>query len=116
MRSPSVRRWGRLRWRGVSSSITSESTRRAPARGGVDMSCFYRRGKSLWIAFNDERGKRVCRPTGYKVGQEEAVRALLAELDRKAAEASAAPAYAPAAPVAVPAVPVTVPAVPVTVP
>ena len=55
------------------------------------MSCFYQRGRSLWIAFKDEQGKRVCRPSGYKVGQEEAVRVLLAELDRKATEAVAAP-------------------------
>jgi integrase len=67
------------------------------------MSSFYRRGKSLWIAFKNEHGKRVCRPSGYKVGQEEAVRALLVELDRRAAEAPAAPAIPAAPPVAPPA-------------
>src|SRR5262245_25247833 len=69
------------------------------------MSSFYRRGKSLWIAFKDERGKRGCRPSGYKVGQEEAVRALLAELDRKAAEIPAVRAEVPAVPAAAPAGP-----------
>jgi hypothetical protein len=54
------------------------------------MSCVYRRGKSLWVAFKDERGMRVCRPSGYKVGQEDAARALLAELDRKATDARGA--------------------------
>jgi integrase len=49
------------------------------------MSCVYARGKSLWIAYKDERGVRVCRPSGYKVGEEAAAEAVAAELDRKAA-------------------------------
>src|SRR4051794_21268203 len=48
------------------------------------MSCVYVRGKSLWIAYKDERGLRVCRPSGYKVGDEAAAEAVAAELDRKA--------------------------------
>ncbi|TMQ20531.1 MAG: hypothetical protein E6J91_03715, partial [Deltaproteobacteria bacterium] len=48
------------------------------------MSCVYARGKSLWIAYKDERGIRVCRPSGYKVGEEAAADAVAAELDRKA--------------------------------
>jgi integrase len=56
------------------------------------MSCLYKRGKSLWVAFKDERGARVCRPTGYKVGEEAAARLLLVELERKAADAAASEA------------------------
>jgi len=48
------------------------------------MSSVYARGKSLWIAYKDERGIRVCRPSGYKVGEEGAAEAVAAELDRKA--------------------------------
>ena len=48
------------------------------------MSCVYVRGKSLWIAYKDERGLRVCRPSGYKVGDEAAAEAVAVELDRKA--------------------------------
>src|SRR2546422_8184022 len=71
---------------GASSNTTSGSTRPARARSGVDMSSFYQRGRSLWVSFKDARGKWVCRPSGYKVGQEAEVRALLAELDRKGTE------------------------------
>src|ERR1043165_5037824 len=53
------------------------------------MSCVYVRGKSLWIAYKDERGLRVCRPSGYKVGEEVAAQAVAAELDRKAIAAQA---------------------------
>jgi len=49
----------------------------------------YKRGNSLWVAFKDERGIRVCKPSGYKVGEEPAARALLAELERKATDAQA---------------------------
>jgi integrase len=56
------------------------------------MSSMYRRGNVLWLAFKDERGIRVCKPSGYRVGDETAARELLAELDRKAAEAAPAPA------------------------
>ena len=48
------------------------------------MSSVYPRGNSLWIAYKDERGIRVCRPSGYKVGEEEAAQAVAVELDRKA--------------------------------
>ena len=54
------------------------------------MGSLYKRGNTLWVAFKDQSGQRVCRSSGYKVGQEAAAEALLAELDRKAAEAVAA--------------------------
>jgi integrase len=50
------------------------------------MGSLYTRGNTLWVAFKDHSGKRVCKSSGYKVGQEAAAEALLAELVRKAAE------------------------------
>ena len=47
------------------------------------MSCIYKRGNTLWLAYKDATGKRVCRPSGFRIGQEAEARALLAELERQ---------------------------------
>src|ERR1051325_3754888 len=54
------------------------------------MGSLYKRGNTLWVAFKDQAGKRVCRSSGYKIGQEAAAEAVLAELNQKAAEPAAA--------------------------
>ena len=56
------------------------------------MGSMYKRGNVLWLAFKDERGVRVCKSSGYKVGEETAAEALLAELDKKASEVDSAAA------------------------
>ena len=47
------------------------------------MSCIYKRGHALWVAYNDATGKRVCRSSGYRVGQEAEARVFLAELENQ---------------------------------
>lgn len=46
------------------------------------MGSVYPRGQKLWLAFNDATGKRVLRPTPYRVGQEADARAMLEEAER----------------------------------
>jgi integrase len=55
------------------------------------MGSVYARGRTLWIAFHEPSGKRVCRSSGYRVGQEALAAALLEEVERRANE-QAAPA------------------------
>ncbi|HET9622873.1 MAG TPA: N-terminal phage integrase SAM-like domain-containing protein [Kofleriaceae bacterium] len=48
------------------------------------MGCLYPRGNVLWLAFKNESGARICRSSGFKIGQEASAQALLAELESKA--------------------------------
>lgn len=54
------------------------------------MGSVYTRGSTLWIAYQDAAGKRLCRSSGYKVGQESQANALLDEMERRARDAKPA--------------------------
>ncbi|HTR56471.1 MAG TPA: hypothetical protein VMJ10_37615 [Kofleriaceae bacterium] len=45
----------------------------------------------LWVAYEDATGKRVCRTSGFRVGQEAHAREFLAELERQLEPAAVAP-------------------------
>jgi hypothetical protein len=47
------------------------------------MGSIYARRDRLWMAFYNADGKRECKSTGYRKGQEEAARELLAEVERQ---------------------------------
>ncbi|MFN0248726.1 MAG: hypothetical protein ACKV2T_17690, partial [Kofleriaceae bacterium] len=55
------------------------------------MGSVYARWKTLWLKYRDETGKAVSRSSGYKLGQEAEARGLLAELERRVAEAVVPP-------------------------
>lgn len=55
------------------------------------MGSVYARWKTLWLKHRDETGKAVSRSSGYKLGQEAEARGLLAELEKRVAEAVVPP-------------------------
>jgi hypothetical protein len=55
------------------------------------MGSIYPRKKSLWLAYQDQTGKRISKASGYKLGQEKDARALLDELERRVSESIAPP-------------------------
>ena len=42
------------------------------------MGTIYTRGNKLWIGYFDSNGKRICKSSGYAVGQEKRAQSLLA--------------------------------------
>ena len=55
------------------------------------MGTIYTRGTKLWIGYFDPSGKRICKSSGYRVGQEPLAQALLDEIERRVAEQKAPP-------------------------
>ncbi len=47
------------------------------------MGTIYARGNTLWVGHKDIRGKRICRPTEFRVGQEEQARKFLEAVERQ---------------------------------
>jgi integrase len=63
------------------------------------MGSVYSRGTTLWIAYKDARGVRVCKSTGLRVGREREAERVLLEIERLVEGASEGPATPmPAAP------------------
>jgi hypothetical protein len=58
------------------------------------MGSVYARGNVLWVAYKEVGGKRVCRSTPFKVGQEVQARAWLVEAER-AVDAGESPKLGP---------------------
>lgn len=50
------------------------------------MASIYARGEVLWMNFKNQLGRRECRSTGLRVGQEAQARELAAEVERQATE------------------------------
>lgn len=46
------------------------------------MGSIYPRGTTLWIAYRDGNGARVCKSTGLRVGREREAQAVLDEVER----------------------------------
>ena len=56
------------------------------------MASIYARGEVLWMNFKNQHGRRECRSTGFRLGQEAQARELAAEVERQAAALRGTPA------------------------